>query len=43
MVVGGNSCSEGHGFESLHCILVGHFSHIFVVKTVMMFVCKDQK
>ena len=43
MVVGGSSCSEGHGFESQHCILDGHFSHIFVVKTVMMFVCKDQK
>ena len=28
-VMGGNSCSEGHGFESRH--------HIFVVKIVMMF------
>ena len=32
VVVGGNLCSEGHGFESRHCILDGHFAHIFVVK-----------
>ena len=38
MVRGGDSCSEGRGFESWHRILVGHFSHIFVVKIVMMFV-----
>ena len=25
MVMGGGSCSDGHGFESHHCILVGHF------------------
>ena len=31
----GMRCTEGHGFESLHCILDGHFSHIFVVKIVM--------
>ena len=28
---------SGRGFESRHCILVGHFSHIFVVKIVMFF------
>ena len=38
MVMGGDSCSEGHGFESQHRILDGHFSHLFVVKIVMMFV-----
>ena len=38
VVMGGDSCSEGCGFESQHCILDGHFSHIFVVKIVMMFV-----
>ena len=29
MVVGGDSCFEGHGFESRQCILDGHFSHYF--------------
>ena len=38
MVMGGGSCSEGHVFESWHRILVGHFSDIFVVKIVTMFV-----
>ena len=38
MVMGGDSYSEGRGFESWHIILDGHFSHIFVVKVVMMFV-----
>ena len=38
MVMGGDSCSEGRGFESRHRILDGHFSHLFVVKIVMMFV-----
>ena len=28
MVIGGDSCYEGHGFESQHRILDGHFSHI---------------
>ena len=37
MVMGGDSCSEGRGFESQHCILDGHFSHLFVVKIVMLF------
>ena len=26
VVMGGDSSSEGHGFESQHCILDGHFS-----------------
>ena len=34
VVIGGDSCSEGHGFKSLHYILDGHFSHLFVVKIV---------
>ena len=38
VVMGGDSCSEGRGFESQHRILDGHFSHLFVVKIVMMFV-----
>ena len=32
VVMGGESCSKGCGFESRHRILDGHFSHIFVVK-----------
>ena len=43
MVMGGDSCSEGQGFESQHSILDGHFSHKFVVKIVMMFVRKRLK
>ena len=35
MVMGGDSCSEGCGFESQQHILDGHFSHIFVVKIVV--------
>ena len=31
MVLGGDSHSEGRGFESQHHFLDGHFSHIFVV------------
>ena len=31
MVLGGDSCSKGRGFESWHRILDGIFSHIFVV------------
>ena len=41
MVTGGDSCSEGCGFESQHCILNGHFSHIFAVK-IVMFVGKGE-
>ena len=32
VVMGGDSCPEGVGFESQHRILDGHFSHKFVVK-----------
>ena len=38
VVMGGDSRSECHGFKSQHLILDGHFSHIFVVKFVIMFV-----
>ena len=38
MVMGGDSCSKGRGFESRHHILEGYFSHIFAVKLVMIFV-----
>ena len=37
VVMGGDSCSKGCGFKSWHCILDGHYSHIFVVKIEMMF------
>ena len=43
MVMGGDSCSEGRGFESQLSILDGHFSHIFDVKIVTMVVLKDRK
>ena len=36
VVMRGDSCYEGHEFESQHCILDGHFSHIFVVKIVLL-------
>ena len=32
VVMGGDSCSKGCVIESKHCILDGHFSHLFVVK-----------
>ena len=37
MVMGGDLCFEGRGFESRRHILDGHsiFSHIFVVRIVM--------
>ena len=37
MVLGGDSCSEGSGFESWHCMLDGHniLPHIFVVRIAM--------
>ena len=46
VVMGGDSCSEGCGFESQHQILEhqildGHFSHLFVIKIVMI-VVKDK-
>ena len=37
VVMGRDLHSEGRGFESRHCKLDGHFSHIFVVKIVLMF------
>ena len=37
MVVGGDSCYKGCGFESQHHILDGHFPHLFVVKIVILF------
>ena len=37
VVMGGDSCSEGCGFESQHRILDGHVSHLFVIK-VLLFV-----
>ena len=37
-VMGGNSCSEGCGFELLPHILDEHFSHLFFVIIVMMVV-----
>ena len=41
VVMGGDFCSEGRGFESQHHILDAHFSHLFVVK-IVMFVSKDE-
>ena len=32
VVMGGDSCSEGFGFEFQHRIQDGHFSHIFVTE-----------
>ena len=32
VVMVGDSCPEGRGFESQHHLLDGHFSHLFVVK-----------
>ena len=39
--MGGDSSSNGRGFESKHHILDGHFSHLFVVK-IVTFVWKDK-
>ena len=36
VVMGRDSRSKGCGFESRHRILDGHFSHIIVVKNVMI-------
>ena len=35
--MGGDSCSDGRGFDSQYCILDGHFSPIFAVKLYCMF------
>ena len=32
VVMGGDSCRNGHEFESQHRILDGYFSHLFVVE-----------
>ena len=42
VVMGGDSCSKGCEFESWHCLLDAHFSHLFVVKIVMC-VWKDKR
>ena len=34
VVMGGDSCSKGCGFNSQHCKLDEHFSLIFIVKIV---------
>ena len=42
MVMGGDSCSEGRGFETQHLILDGHLSHIpILVVKITMFVRKE--
>ena len=41
VVMGRDSRSEGCGFDSQHRILDGHFSHLFVVRIVML-VWKDK-
>ena len=41
VVMGRDSRSEGRGFKSQYRILDGHFSHIFVVKIVMLCVWKE--
>ena len=41
VVMGGDSCTKGHGFESQHRILDGHISYLFVVK-IVLFVWKDK-
>ena len=32
MVMGGDSSPEDRRFKSQHCVLDGHFSHLFVLK-----------
>ena len=43
MVMGGDTCFEGRGFESQHCILYGHFSHFFVVQLYYLFAKDENK
>ena len=38
VVMGGDSCTEGRGFESQCCILDGHFFTLICCKIVLMFV-----
>ena len=42
VVIGGYSCLRCRGFESQHQTLAGHFSLLFVGKT-LLFVWKDRK
>ena len=35
MVVGGDSCSDSHGFKFQHHVLEGYFSYYIAVKIVM--------
>ena len=37
MVIGGDSNSKDYGFESQHSIWMDIFTHLFVVKIVMLF------
>ena len=41
VVMWGDTCSKGHGFESQHHMMDGCFSHLFVVK-IVVFVSKDE-
>ena len=34
-VMGGDSCSKGHGFESQGRMMDGYFSHLFVVNVCL--------
>ena len=36
VVMGEDSCSEGCEFKSRHCILDGHFSHLFAVIIILI-------
>ena len=42
VVMGGDSSSKGCGLKSRHCILDGYFSHIFVVRVVIIVWGKDK-
>ena len=43
VVMGGDSCSEGHEFDSKHCMLDGHFFTWICCIIVLMFVWKRPK
>ena len=42
VAMGGDSCSDGHGYKSHSCSLDKRFSYLFVVKFVI-FVLNDKK
>ena len=43
VVLGGYSCSEGHGFESQHCRCTGlTFFHVYLFVKIVMIVWKDE-